>query len=104
MAPLKYWLWPSRAFSLSDAPTPPPPDPAPSAQPASRPSHQTDPVDREALRERLRDMTDAELRRFAQGAHNLRSSSTHRGEPAWNLSAIQLEECQAEWRKRRSHS
>jgi hypothetical protein len=54
----------------------------------------------EELRVRLRRMTDAELRRFAQATHYICSSDPHPGELPGSASVILLQECEAEWRRR----
>jgi len=54
----------------------------------------------ELLRERLRDMTDAELLAYGKSAHELCSPATSRGKPPKQAYVIQLEEVRAEWRRR----
>lgn len=98
MASLKFW--PRKGLAILDAPTPPKPDSRLPVRSASYLKPNSDSLDREELRARLGKMTDAELRRFAQAAQNLCSSNAHDSESAWNLFSIQLEECQAEWRRR----
>ena len=103
MATLKFWLWPSKGFPTADDSTPRTPQSKRSAQRISQFRPENHSAYREELRARLGKMTDAELRRFAQAAQRLCSSSAHCGESVWNLFTIQLEECQAEWRERHPH-
>ena len=57
----------------------------------------------EQLRERLRKMSDVELRRFGKAARNMCSPEANLGKPPRKAFVIQLEEAREEW-KRRSHS
>ena len=58
------------------------------------------PVDVEELRERLRKMTDEQLRRFGRAAQYMCSPAANGGKPPREPFVIQLEEAKAEWRRR----
>jgi hypothetical protein len=95
MALLKFW--PGKGLSSTDRLTRENSDSKPSEQPGHRWTQKTDSVDLEALRARLRKMTDAELRRFGQTVHRM---CIHRADSPENAFALQMEECEAEWRRR----
>jgi hypothetical protein len=61
----------------------------------------SDHVDVEALRERLRKMTDAELLRFGKDNRYMCSPYANLGKPPLEAFVIQLREARAEWRRRR---
>ena len=60
----------------------------------------SDRVDIEALRERLRKMTDAELLRFGKDNRYMCSPYANLGKPPLEAFVIQLLEARAEWRRR----
>jgi hypothetical protein len=60
----------------------------------------SDHVDIEALRERLRRMTDAELQRFGKDNRYMCSPYANLGKPPLEAFVIQLREARAEWRRR----
>jgi hypothetical protein len=62
--------------------------------------HVSDHVDVEALRERLRKMTDRELLRFGKDNRYMCSSYANLGKPPLEGFVIQLREARAEWRSR----
>jgi hypothetical protein len=63
-------------------------------------SHLSDeaPVDVSELRERLRKMTDAQLRRFSEAARHMCSPKANDGNPPRQVFMIELEEVRAEWK------
>ena len=60
----------------------------------------SDRVDIEALRERLRKMTDAELLRFGKDNRYMCSPYANLGKARLEAFVIQLREARAEWRRR----
>jgi hypothetical protein len=58
------------------------------------------PVDVEELRERLRKMSDEQLRPFGRAARFMCSPAANRGKPPRECFVIQLEEAKTEWRRR----
>jgi hypothetical protein len=60
---------------------------------------QSNPEPVEQIRERLRKMSDLELRKFRQAARNLSDPAKNWGSPNPAF-AIQLREARAEWRRR----
>ena len=56
--------------------------------------------DIEKLRERLRKMTDKELREFGEAAKYMVSPRANMGKPPLPAFVLQLEEARAEWRRR----
>jgi hypothetical protein len=64
---------------------------------------QADSEDIEKLRERLRNMTDPELRQYGRSATLMSDSPKSFGQPTLAF-AVQLEEARAEWRKRHPSS
>ena len=60
----------------------------------------SDHVDVEALRQRLRKMTDAELLRFGKDNRYMCSPYANLGKPPLEPFVVQLREARAEWRRR----
>jgi len=60
---------------------------------------QTDPEDVERIRERLRKMSDHELRKFGRSARDMPDPKKNFGPPNPAFK-IQLDEARAEWRRR----
>jgi hypothetical protein len=58
--------------------------------------------DIEKLRERLRKMSDKELREFGEAAKYMVSPRANMGKPPLLAFALQLEEARAEWRRRQA--
>jgi len=56
--------------------------------------------DRDALRTRLRKMSDEELREFGKAARYMVSPTANMGKPPLPAFVLQLQEARAEWRKR----
>ena len=56
--------------------------------------------DRDALRTRLRKMSDEELREFGKAARYMVSPGASMGKPPLPAFVLQLQEARAEWRKR----
>jgi hypothetical protein len=56
--------------------------------------------DRDALRTRLRKMSDEELREFGKAARYMVSPRANMGKPPLPTFVLQLEEARAEWRRR----
>ena len=56
--------------------------------------------DIEKLRERLRKMTDEELRKFGKAARYMVSPTANMGKPPLPDFVLQLEDARAEWRRR----
>ena len=54
------------------------------------------------LRERLRKMSDAELRMFGQAAQRMVSPKANPGQSLPDALVIQLDEAQIEWKRRKS--
>jgi len=59
---------------------------------------QPDPLD--AIRARIKRMTDDQLLRYGQSAKYMCSPTANRGKPARPEFVVQLEEARAEWRRR----
>jgi hypothetical protein len=57
-------------------------------------------IDRELLRAQLRDMSDAELLRYGKTAREMCSPAANSGKAPRQIFVIQLEEVQAEWKRR----
>jgi hypothetical protein len=62
-------------------------------------SIQTNPEDIEQIRERLREMSDLELRKYGRAARDLADPNKNFGPPNPSFK-IQLDEARAEWRRR----
>jgi hypothetical protein len=60
---------------------------------------QTEPEDVERIRERLRKMSDLELRQYGRAARDLSNPKKNFGPPNPSFQ-IQLDEARAEWRRR----
>jgi hypothetical protein len=58
------------------------------------------PIDRAAIRERLRKMDDIALLEFGQAAARMCTPEANFGAPPRPAFAAQLEECRAEWKRR----
>jgi hypothetical protein len=58
-------------------------------------------LDVDALRTRLRKMSDEELRKFGKAARYMVSPRANMGKPPLPTFVLQLEEARAEWRRRR---
>jgi hypothetical protein len=56
--------------------------------------------DRDALRTRLRKMSDEELREFGKAAQYMVSPGANMAKPPLPTFVLQLEEARAEWRRR----
>jgi hypothetical protein len=56
--------------------------------------------DRDALRTRLRKMSDEELREFGKAARYMTSPGANMGKPPLPTFVLQLAETRAEWRRR----
>jgi hypothetical protein len=56
--------------------------------------------DGDALRTRLRKMSDEELREFGKAARYMVSPGANMGKPQLPTFVLQLEEARAEWRRR----
>jgi hypothetical protein len=56
--------------------------------------------DRDALRRRLREMSDEELREFGKAARYMVSPGANMAKPPLPTFVLQLEEARAEWRRR----
>ena len=98
MAILKFWS--REGLSTAERLTLPKPESRPFAQSLYRLPRKKVAVNLEELRARLRQMTDAELRRFGQAAHYMCSTHSSPDEASRNIFIIQLEECRAEWDRR----
>jgi hypothetical protein len=59
-------------------------------------------LDIDALRARLRKMSDKELREFGEAAKYMISPKANMGKPPLPAFVLQLEEARAEWRRRHS--
>lgn len=59
--------------------------------------------DVDALRARLRKMSDEELREFGKAARYMVSPSANMGKPPLPTFVLQLEEARAEWKRRHPH-
>jgi hypothetical protein len=64
--------------------------------------NQTTPFSVDELRERLRNMSDAELRTFGQAAQHAVSPKANPGQPPPEVFVIQLDEARKEWKRRKS--
>jgi hypothetical protein len=64
--------------------------------------NQTTPFKVDELRERLRKMSDAELRTFGQAAQRMVSPKANPGQPPPEVFVIQLDEARKEWKRRKS--
>lgn len=62
----------------------------------------SDQIDLDALRERLRKMSDVELLEFGKAARYMCSPAANLDKPPREAFVIQLEEARAEWRRRKS--
>jgi hypothetical protein len=60
--------------------------------------------DRDALRTRLRKMSDEELREFGKAARYMVSPTANMGKAPLPTFVLQLEEARAEWRRRHPRS
>lgn len=58
------------------------------------------PIDLAALRERLRKMSDKELREFGKASAHMCSPQANFGKPPGQDFVTQLEEARAEWKRR----
>jgi len=58
--------------------------------------------DVEALRTRLRKMSDEELREFGKAARYMTNARANMGKPSLASFVLQLEEARAEWKRRHS--
>ena len=61
-------------------------------------------VDLEELRERLRKMTDQQLRQFGDAAKFMCSKRANGNQPPRKAFLVQLGEARAEWRRRKTHA
>jgi hypothetical protein len=59
-------------------------------------------LDVDALRTRLRKMSDEELRKFGKAARYMISPTANLGKPPLPTFVLQLEEARAEWRRRQA--
>jgi hypothetical protein len=59
-------------------------------------------LDVDALRSRLRKMSDEELRKFGKAARYMVSPTANMGKPPLPTFVLQLEETRAEWKRRHS--
>jgi len=57
-------------------------------------------LDVDALRARLRKMSDEDLRKFGQAARYMVSPTANMGKPPLPTFVLQLEEARTEWRRR----
>ena len=64
--------------------------------------NQTTPFNVDELRERLRKMSDADLRMFGQAAQRVVSPKANPGPPPREVCVIQLDEARKEWKRRKS--
>jgi hypothetical protein len=64
--------------------------------------NQTTPFNVGELRERLRKMSDAELRTFGQAAQHMVSRKTNPSQSPPEVFVIQLDEARKEWKRRKS--
>lgn len=64
--------------------------------------NQTTPFNVDELRERLRKMSDAELRTFGLAAQHMVSPKANPGQPPREVFVIQLDEARKEWKRRKS--
>lgn len=64
--------------------------------------NQTTPFNIDELRERLRKMSDAELRTFGQAAQHMVSRKANLGQPHTEVFVIQMDEARNEWKRRKS--
>ena len=63
---------------------------------------QETPFNVDELQERLRKMSDVELRKFGQAAQHMVSPKVNPGQPPREVFVIQLEEARKEWKRRKS--
>jgi hypothetical protein len=63
---------------------------------------QETPFNVDELQERLRKMSDVELRKFGQAAQHMASPKANPGQPPREVFVIQLEEARKEWKRRKS--
>ena len=63
--------------------------------------NQTTPFNVDELRERLRKMSDAELRTFGQASQHMVSPKAHLDQPTRKVLVIQLDEARKEWKRRK---
>jgi hypothetical protein len=63
---------------------------------------QETPFNVDELQERLRKMSDVELRKFGQAAQHMVSPKANPGQPPREVFVIQLEEARKEWKRRKS--
>jgi hypothetical protein len=63
---------------------------------------QETPFNVDELQERLRKMSDVELRKFGQAAQHMVSPKVNPGQPPRGVFVIQLEEARKEWKRRKS--
>ena len=63
---------------------------------------QTTPFNVDELRERLRKMSDPELRKFGQAAQRVVSPKANPVQPPPEVFVIQLDEARKEWKRRKS--
>jgi hypothetical protein len=63
-------------------------------------SIQLENFDLDALRTRLRKMSDEQLRNFGEAARYMTSARANMGKPPLQTFVLQLEEARAEWRRR----
>jgi hypothetical protein len=63
---------------------------------------QVTPFNVDELQERLRKMSDVELRKFGQAAQHMVSPKANPGQPPREVFVIQLEEARKEWKRRKS--
>jgi len=64
----------------------------------------SDTIDLDDLRTRLRKMGDPELLRFGKAAKYMCSPQANLGKPPRRSFVVQLEEAEAEWRRRRGET
>ena len=63
---------------------------------------QETPFNVDELQERLRKMSDVELRKFGQAAQHMVSPKANPGQPPPEVFLIQLDEARKEWKRRKS--
>ena len=63
---------------------------------------QETPFNVDELQERLRKMSDVELRKFGQAAQQMVSPKANSGQPPPAVFVIQLDEARKEWKRRKS--
>ena len=62
---------------------------------------QETPFNVDELQERLRKMSDVELRKFGQAAQHMVSPKANPGQPPREVFVIQLDEARKEWKRRK---